>query len=68
MLIESLGTYLAIRKNESGGTGVLGQSMNGWRITFTACIGNVEDEMSQCILVTAGIGGARIGFVSNIQR
>lgn len=44
MLIESLGTYLAIRKNESGGTGVLGQSMNGWRITFTACIGNVEDE------------------------
>ena len=42
MLIESLGTYLAIRKNEPGG--VLGQSMNGWRITFTACIGNVEDE------------------------
>jgi len=66
MLIESLGTYLAIRKNEPGG--VLGQSMNEWRITFTACIGNVEDEMSQCILVTAGIGGARIGFVSNIQR
>ena len=59
MLIESLGTYLAIRKNESGGTGVLGQSMNGWRITFTACIGNVEDE--SVILVTAG-------FVSNIQR